>query len=159
MKWHFPTALVLVFVSCAAYADSYCVRKAGSSLYEGPSETSKVILKAPIYTPLLGTGIQKNKMIEVTDVDSKKYWVSKKSVSTKISCVVVRVKKSKLRSGPGTDFAMTKNKVASKYAAFVDLGGEDGWTQVRDQSGEKAWVDMDNVWKPMSKMRISFDGD
>ncbi len=150
--------MACLLVAGIAKSDSYCVKKPGARLYSVANENSKVVWRAPKYTPLLGTGNRKDKMIEVTDVDSQKFWIARKLVSSKLSCLVVRVTRSKLRSGPGPDYAVAKMKYADKYEAFVDLGGEDGWTQVRDETGSKAWIDLDNVWKPMSKMRISFDG-
>lgn len=138
-------------------AQAYCVEKAGAKLYSKPDEKLKPAWRAPLHTPLMGTGNRINNLVEVTDMDSKKYWTSKKNLNGKISCLVVRVKKTNLRTGPGLSYEAAKIKKAEKYEAFIDLGGEDGWTQVKDEQGNTAWVNLDQVWKPKNRMRISFE--
>jgi hypothetical protein len=140
-------------------AQAYCVRKAGAKLYSKADERLKPTWRAPLHTPLMGTGNKSNLMVEVTDMSYKKYWINKKNLSGRISCLVVRVKKTNLRTGPGLSYPASKIKYAEKYEAFVDLGGEDGWTQIKDDEGNRAWVNLDQVWKPKNRMRISFEQD
>jgi SH3-like domain-containing protein len=109
--------------------------------------------------PLSITGKKQGPWIEVTDVDGQTHWANKRDVSSRMSCVVVKTNTTKLRAGPGKTFDMAGLGVVDKYSAFLDLGGEDGWTQVVDDAGEKAWVNLDHIWKPSKKLRMSFDPD
>ncbi len=111
---------------------------------------------------LMGTGNHKEihgeMWAEVLDAESQKYWTQKSNLTTKLSCLVVTVDRTPLRTGPGNRYSLAKLRVAQKRQAFIDLGGEDGWTQVRDRAGAKYWVDLDHTWKAKNKMRISFEG-
>lgn len=108
--------------------------------------------------PLAGTGKRQSGFIEVNDVDGQVHWVSGRDVSTAMTCVTVRARTSRLRLGPGKSFQASPLGIADRYTSFVDLGGEEGWTQVQDEDGEKAWVSLDHIWKPVRKTRMSFDG-
>ena len=153
----FTIIIASLLSSQQSWAQVYCVEKAGAKLFLKPSDKGKPLWRAPLYTPLMGTGNRIKNMIEVTDMDSKKYWVNKNFLSGKVSCLAVRVKKTLLRTGPGLSYQAAKVKQAGRYEAFVDLGGEDGWTQIQDETGNKSWVNLDQVWKPKNKMRISFE--
>jgi SH3-like domain-containing protein len=148
-----------VFFPERSRAQSFCVKNSAVKLYAQPDEKSKVLATAAMYTPLSATGNKRDHWVEVSDVNSQKSWVQKKHLSSKMSCLVIVVNRTRLRSGPGSEYALAKMKSAEKFATFKDLGGEDGWTEVEDKFGAKSWVDMDHVWKPKSRMRISFEGD
>lgn len=63
--------------------------------------------------------------------------------------------KTPLRAGPGSNF---KNLgFAVRGEAFIDHGGEDGWTKIENESGEFFWVQLDSLWKPATRVRMSFD--
>lgn len=113
--------------------------------------------KVPRYMPLQPTGTTKGSWTEVSDVDGAKHWVQDRDVTTKLTCLVVKTKRSRLRLGPGSQFEMAPGGVADRYSAFVDKGGEDGWAQVEDEMGQKGWINLDQVWKPRRKVRLSFD--
>lgn len=107
--------------------------------------------------PLQATGTMKSGWAEVTDVDGVKHWVHHRDVSSRISCVVVRAKVSRLRLGPGSQFETAPAGIADRYSTFLDKGGEDGWAQVEDEMGQTGWINLDQVWKPHRKVRLSFD--
>lgn len=116
--------------------------------------TSK--LKYPKYTLLKLSGKKKGSQVEVEDLDGKLSWVQRKDISINRKCVVVKTAKSQLRLGPGKEFGSVG--IVEKGAAFLDLGGEDGWTRVQNFKGEKAWVNLDHLWLPVGKkMRMSFE--
>ena len=142
-----------------AYAQSFCVNKPGAVLRSAPQGSAPPSWKVPKFMPLLGTGEKKGSWYEVTDIDGQKHWANVHDVSTQMACVVVKVKKARIRTGPGNNFETSSNGVADRYSAFIDQGGEDGWTQVEDEMGQKGWVNLDQVWKPHRKMRMSFDGE
>lgn len=85
-------------------------------------------------------------------------FIARKDLSFGMKCLTVRVGKTRLRSGPGKDFKAAQ--LSEKGESFLDLGGEDGWTQVQNPKGEKAWINLDHTWAPTSrKMRMSFEID
>lgn len=110
--------------------------------------------------PLQGTGERKGSYIEVQDLEGQSHWVKRSEVSTKIRCLAIQTKTTRLRQGPGKNHPMAEVAVMSRYAPFKDLGGEEGWTQVEDDTGAKAWINLDHVWKPVGKrLRMSFEKD
>ena len=107
--------------------------------------------------PLQATGEKKGTWIEVSDVDGQKHWVSSHDVSTRLTCLVVSSKRARLRSGPGSKFETAPAGIADRYTPFVDLGGEDGWTMVEDEMGQRSWINLDQTWKAHRRFRVSFD--
>lgn len=108
--------------------------------------------------PLAATGKRRSGgWIQVRDMDGQVHWISSRDVTTSWNCVVVRTKSTRLRMGPGKQFQPSPLGLADKYSAFLDLGGEDGWTQIENDEGEKGWVNMDHLWKPSRMLRMSFE--
>lgn len=142
----------------SAIAQAYCVNKAGVRLRKTASIKAPVSWKVPRFMPLQGTGKRQSGWLEVKDVDNQVHWVQSNEVSSKPTCVVVRVNMSRLRQGPGKTFQASPLGLADRYMAFQDLGGEEGWTQVEDEDGEKAWISIDHIWKPLRRTRMSFEG-
>lgn len=157
MRLIFFFCLGLFSAQSSAWAQIFCVQRAGAELRSSPSSSAQISWKVPLHMPLMGTGVKKNGYYEVTDVDGQKHWAASGDVTTQKKCLVVKAKKAKLRSGPGPEFGVSGLGVADRYYSFVDLGGEDGWTKVQDESGSQAWINLDQVWKPSHKLRMSFD--
>lgn len=137
-----------------------CVRAKEAVVYDlilkkKAKQFKETTIKFDKYTPLLLTGNREGKWVEAQPMDGKFVWVRKKDLTTKIQCLIVRVKKSKLYQGPGSEFG--PSETVDRGAVFLDKGGEDGWLQVENTAGLKAWINMDHVWKPTSTMRMSFD--
>lgn len=150
--------LISLICSIFLYSASsfgFCTVFAGVPLRSKPSSKSESI-KADKYTPLKWTGTEQGKFLQVEDFRGRRFWVNKKQVSEHISCLSVSSKKTKLRTGPGKEFETLPIQV-SLGDSFLDLGGEDGWTMVLTDSGERAWLNMDDTWKPFTNsMRMSF---
>ncbi len=121
------------------------------------SSKDEPVLKLPKFTPVSWTGKKERGWFEVQSFDKKNYWVRRSDLSFTTTCLQVKVSKSQLRTGPGSDFE--KIQLAEKGAVFKDLGGEDGWTQVESPSGQRSWINLDHTWKPHSKLRMSFIND
>lgn len=139
-------------------AQSLCTTKSGVRLRKSASPKAAVTWKVPRHMPLLGTGKRQGNWLEVKDVDGQTHWVTTADVSRRSNCVVVKSKVSRLRTGPGSSYQASPMGLADRYSAFLDLGGEDGWTQVEDEDGETAWVNLDHLWKPTQRTRVSFEG-
>lgn len=146
----------LLFLS-SAWSQLYCVTKSGAKLYSQASSSSQMTWQVPKFMPLVGTGARKNNFVEVKDVDGQKHWIASKEVTAQKRCLVVSSKRTRLRIGPGNKYSLSNLGVADRYYSFLDLGGEDGWTKIQDEYGGEAWVNLDHVWKPSHKLRMSFD--
>jgi uncharacterized protein YgiM (DUF1202 family) len=143
--------------SLAQAQTSLCVHRSGALLRSSPQASAPLSWKVPKYMPLKSTGFSKNGFYEVVDLDGQKHWASSNDVSSRLKCLVVSARTARLRTGPGSEFAVARAGVADRYSTFIDHGGEDGWTQVEDQDGEKSWINLDQVWKPSRRLRMSFD--
>lgn len=150
--------LLSLFIAEAVCAQAYCVTKSGARLRKTASAKAATSWRVPRYMPLQGTGKRQGAFLEVKDVDGQLHWVQRNEVTTAKTCVVVRVQLSRLRQGPGKSFQASQLGLADRYMAFLDLGGEEGWTQIEDEDGEKAWIAIDHIWKPVRRTRVSFEG-
>jgi len=133
------------------------VIEAGAKLRKSPHVKSEVIASLDKFTPVKLSGKVENKHYEVTDAKSRKGWLRTNQVNQELTCLTVKVEKSRLRSGPGTEY--NPKGLAKRSEVFKDLGGEDGWTQVENAQGERAWINLDHTHKPRSKVRMSFEGE
>jgi len=141
------TALVSLIVKPAA-------RKVAGKKVEEKKESP---LKISKYTPLTWTGKKEGRWLEVQNMFGQTYWVRGKDLSTSMHCLTVRVDQTRLYKGPGNEFE--KADLALKGEAFLDMGGEDGWTQVQNSEGKRAWINLDHIWKPQSTIRMTFTPD
>jgi SH3-like domain-containing protein len=154
-----PTGILILIVLLffKAQAGNFCVTKAGANLRRSPSSSSPVSWKVPKYMPLQGTGKQQGPWAEVKDLDGETHWVSANDVTSKFHCLAVQAKMTRARSGPGRQFPPANMGLLEKYTCFKELGGEEGWTEVESDEGEKAWVNVDHMWKPTRTVRMSFE--
>jgi SH3-like domain-containing protein len=98
----------------------------------------------------------KGNWLKLADVDGVLHWGLKKNFTSKQTCLVVVRKNIRLRNGPGTRFPAAEFEIADKYSPFKDLGGEDGWTMVEDDFGNRGYVPLNTTWKPTAKVSISY---
>lgn len=157
MKSLFAALVGITFALAAPRADALCVVRSGAVLRSAAAADATPSWKVPKYMPLQSTGQKKGSWIEVVDVDGQRHWVSSRDVSSRMICIVVKTKRARVRKGPGGKFEMSSLGVADRYSTFLDRGGEDGWTQVEDEAGQRGWIHLDQTWKPRRKVRISFD--
>lgn len=145
----------MLFFGLSAKADNYCVSSDVGILRAEARTSSKQIIKYSMYTPLKSTGKKEGSFIFVQDFRGRKGWIHQSHIRADLSCVAVKASRVKLKSGPGSEFETLW--VPAKGEGFKDLGGEDGWTQVENAKGEKAWIHLDKVWRPSTTLRMSFD--
>lgn len=145
---------LLLVLGSVAFADSVCVRKEQTPLLQKPDKNSVWVKNLRKYTPLKMTGKRSGVFVEVEDMDGHTAWVTRKDVSQSLKCVSV-TEKIKLRRGPGTKYSVVST--AHRGRVFLDRGGEDGWTEVEDENGRRAWLKLENIWRPRETQRISFE--
>jgi uncharacterized protein YgiM (DUF1202 family) len=146
---------VLTVSFSTSLAMAACVRAKKSSFRKEPTSRSREIYSVGKYFPFLPTGKREKGYSQVQDMDGKMGWVRTHDLNWHWNCLAVKVQKSKLRSGPGTQFSSAET--AEKGEPFLDIGGEDGWIQVQNANGEKQWINLDHIWKPREAMRMSFE--
>lgn len=159
MKFFIPFLFVLGLSAFANAQQAVCVRveKAGVFQNPNPKKAAKPLYEADKYTPMTFTGKREGRYMQVENYKGDNVWVRARDVSSNITCVTVRVGKSRLRKGPGDEFP--KSELANQGQSYLDLGGEDGWTLVENTEGQKSWIQLEHIWRPTSRVRMSFTGD
>lgn len=132
-----------------------CVSALVTGLKTHAKKDSAEIAKLKKYTPLKLTGKKDGSWVESQDFSGRVGWVNSRDLSRKLQCVSVQVDRSGLRSGPGKEYAL--DSTVSRGTSFLDLGGEDGWTRVQDADGHIAWINLDHLWRPTLRLRMSFE--
>ncbi len=92
----------------------------------------------------------------VQDLEGKKMWIADSLVSDEFDCVVIKVKQSVLRKGPGTEFEKTPLTLAHKYMPFKKLQREEDWLYIQDDYGFKHWVFEKNLWEPLAYTQLTY---
>ncbi len=150
--------VIIVFSFCSfGFANPVCTTKAETFLKKTPSAKARISWRVGKYMPFMTTGKEEGGFLEVRDVDGQQHWISKRDVSQQVNCVVIKASSAKLKTGPGKSYDNSPLGLADKYTPFLDIGGEDGWTQVKDDSGIISWIQIDQLWRVRKKVRMSFE--
>ncbi len=159
MRIVIPFLLVFAFALPGLAQQSVCVRvdKAGVFSAPNPKKSIKPVYEAVKYTPMTATGKRDGRYMQVENYKGDNLWIRARDVSANITCVTVRVGKSRLRKGPGDEFP--KSELVNQGQSFLDLGGEDGWTLVENTEGQKSWIQLEHIWRPTSRVRMSFSDE
>jgi uncharacterized protein YgiM (DUF1202 family) len=157
MKFILLSSLMTFIFMTSSASLAACVRAKKASFRKNPTTKSREIYSVAKYTPFLPTGKKEKGYQQVQDMDGKIGWIRSRDLTWRWNCLAVKVHKTKLRSGPGTQFSSAETAV--KGEPFLDLGGEDGWVQIQNADGEKQWVNLDHIWKPREAMRMSFEAE
>ena len=132
---------LLVFTS-AAHAEMVSINRAKARMRSGPGEKYPIKWELDVGYPLKVVRRQGN-WLKVTDFENDRGWIYKKMVA-KTPHLIVKNKKTLLRSGPGE-----KQRVVGEAARGVvlrTLKHKKGWVQVRHESGLTGWVRRDDLW-------------
>ncbi len=109
------------------------------------------------YTPLYWDGFKSGAWILVNDVSGQRFFIQRSDVSTRLKCITSRVKRSRLREGPGPQF--TPAETISRGDGFLDLGSEDGWIKIKSPTGKISWMNIDHLWRPAFLFNVNFDNE
>ncbi len=141
-----------------AQARSLCVDRSEANLRSGPSSRSAITWTVGRNMPLKEIRRQ-GAWVEVSDLEGKRHWVHRGSVSTRLRCLVITRNFTTIRQGPGREYPPAELPVTDKYFPYRDIGGEDGWTQIEDDQGYRGWVPLTHTWKPTSYMHINLEDE
>ncbi|PIS10611.1 MAG: hypothetical protein COT73_08405 [Bdellovibrio sp. CG10_big_fil_rev_8_21_14_0_10_47_8] len=157
LKTSLSLLLVFFFFEPAFAQTSACVKSKEAVLRSSMEKKGIEVGKATQYTPFSLTGKTKRNWLEAKDLNGRKVWIRRGDVSYTLSCISVRVNKTRLYKRPTKK--SEKGKLARRGDSFLDLGGEDGWLQVQTKAGDIRWINLDHIWRPTAKMRMSFERD
>jgi SH3-like domain-containing protein len=144
-----------VLFPLAAKSEPVCVTAPKAALRSAPNLKGPVTWVVSQNMPLMRIE-NKNGWSQVIDLDGNKHWVSSKSISTKISCAVIKTKTAKLRRGPGVTKPEAELAIAERYTPFRKLDRDGSWLLVQDEYAGKYWVSETNVWIPITRSHIAF---
>lgn len=140
----------------ASQADALCVSAFQARLRAEPSGNAKVTWVVGRYMPLLEVD-RKGSWYKVKDLDGEIHWVSSTEVTSRGRCVVVKVRRADLRTGPGTRQPLADLPSADRYTAFKRIEAEpEEWYRIEDESGDRYWIAASQVWRPTTVSRIGF---
>lgn len=138
-----------------ALSQPLCVVAPKAILRKGPGLKQPVTWTVGPHMPFMKIGRQ-GSWYQVSDLDGEIHWIHSSLVSSKISCVAVRINQATLREGPSHRSHVSEFAFAEKYAAFLKLDRKDAWIQVRDEFGGRYWIHESQLWIPMTRARIHF---
>ena len=136
-------------------AQALCVKVHQANLRAKPSAKGELLWTVGKYMPLYPLK-EKGDWIYVKDLEGKKMWIHGGLVTDSIDCAVIRVKKTSLRKGPGTEFHRTALSYANRYAAFKKLEREGAWLHLKDDYGYDHWVYEKNLWEPLAYSQLTY---
>lgn len=148
---------ILVFLQLMVQsAFGLCVTSSKANLRSGPSSKNKITWVAPKFTPLLKLK-KKGSWYHVRDQDGEKHWVYGSNVTSRITCVAVKVASANLRVGPSSGNKLADIMRVDRYTPFkrIDIA-DNGWYQVQAPWGGKYWISDNLVWRPVKISRVSY---
>ena len=147
--------LLLFSLFISTQAQALCVIASKANLRAKPSANAKKLWTVGKYMPFFELDEQGGWYL-VKDLEGKKMWIAKGLVTDEIDCMVVKVNKTNLRKGPGTEFNQTPLTYATKYMPFKKLQREDAWLYAQDDFGFKHWIHEKNIWEPLAYTRVNY---
>ncbi len=121
-----------------------CVVESNTDLHSGPGpDYPKTSWSLAEYTPLRKLDTW-NDWIQVADMDGDEHWVHASAVMSGSYCLAIKVDRTHLYSGPGTEYEMVR--VGRKYEVFRFVKRQGKWVQMADETGEGFWVSTHEVW-------------
>ncbi len=150
--------LLLSAFSGPALAQSACA-KGYISLRKGPGNNFPLSWKVAKYMPFLILE-KKSGWGKVQDMDGEVHWAKLSDLNTKDRCVVVKVNVAVLRSQPSNTAAPADLRTVDRYTPFMRIENDNEspgeWLEVADETGTKAFIHENYVWKPVMVNSFSF---
>jgi len=131
----------------AAQASALCINVPEANLRKGPGTHFEISWEVFKYMPLQEIG-RKGDWRQVKDVDGEEHWVFSRLVSQEMQCAVVKVETANVRTGPGTDHAVSSLSPVEKYYAFKVIKIQGDWVKVEDEVFNEGWV-----YKPLLRLQ------
>lgn len=149
------SVFTIFFLTSNALALGLCVKASKANLRSGPGSTFKPTWVASRYMPLARID-SKRSWSRVQDVDGEVHWIYTSMLTQKVKCLVIKVPKANLRTGPGSKFPLAEYRAADKYESFKRIKKQGAWYYVENDIGERAWVHETNVWMARTTTKLKF---
>lgn len=147
---------LLLLTGLRVHGQTACA-KGYISLRKGPGSNFPLSWKVAKYMPFLILE-KKQGWAKVQDLDGEVHWAKQSDLNTQDRCVVVKVQVAVLRSQPSTNAAPAPIRTVDRYTPFLRIETENPteWIEVADETGTKAWIHENYVWKPVKVNSFSF---
>ena len=148
--------LLLSLISLSASAQPVCA-KGYISLRKTASASGPVSWKVAKYMPFLMLE-KKNGWAKLQDLEGEIHYAKLTDLNTKDRCVVVKVNVAVLRQKPSNTAPPAELRTVDKYTPFLRIENENPseWLEVMDETGSKAFIHENYVWKPVVVNSFSF---
>ncbi|MDY0131968.1 MAG: SH3 domain-containing protein [Desulforegulaceae bacterium] len=133
--------LILFSVQCFA-GERLSVESNRVNVRSGPGTKYEVLWQAEKNYPLEVVE-EKGKWVHFKDFEGYEGWAYKPLLGKK-KTVVVKVYKSNIRSGPGTEHPIVFT--AEKGTPFEVIDTKNGWQRVRHSDGDSGWISSSLLW-------------
>lgn len=130
-------------VSAACFANKrYSVDSEKINVRSGPGTKYEVLWQAERNYPM-NVVKEKGKWVRFKDFEGYEGWVYKPLLNNK-SSVVVKVKKSNVRKGPGINYPVVFT--AEKGTPFLVIEQKNGWYKLLHSDGDSGWAKKSLLW-------------
>lgn len=128
-------------------AHAVCVSGSKVNLRSGPGTSYEKMWEVYKYAPLQKIGVSvSGDWYAVRDVDGDIAWISKKLVTDRFSCAVVKKDKVNVRTMPGISNAQSSISPAIHYDSFKILQRKGEWVKVANERGDSGWIEKSYLW-------------
>jgi SH3-like domain-containing protein len=135
--------LIFFLIPFSVFAgERYSVESETLNVRSGPGTDYEILWKAEKYYPVEVIE-EKSKWAHFKDFEGYEGWVYKPLLSKK-KTAVVKVYKSNVRKGPGTDYPVIFT--AEKGTPFLVTGNKNGWYELKHSDGDKGWIKQTLLW-------------
>ena len=155
MQRRFIVVILFFLFSSQAQGLSLCVKSSKANLRSEPNSKSKITWTVGSFMPLLRIDT-KDRWSQVKDVDGETHWIFTSLLTQKIRCLVIKVSKANLRTGPGVNFPRANYRTAGRYESFRRLEKKGNWHHIESDFGERAWVHEQSVWTAKRVIKFTY---
>ncbi|RJQ68964.1 MAG: hypothetical protein C4519_22390 [Desulfobacteraceae bacterium] len=134
--------VLLIAVPTLLAAERMAVMAASANVRSGPSLQHELLWQVEKYHPLLVVE-KKGDWCRFKDFEGDQGWI-KASLLDKTNCVIVKVQRCNVRTGPGAEYEIAFN--VDKGIPFKVLQTRSQWMQVQHADGDKGWIFNALVW-------------
>lgn len=148
-------SLTLSFNLLGANSWSLCVTQNNTNLRASPSSKAAITWTVSKYTPLIEIK-RASGWVQVQDMDGEIHWIGEKNVTTRMVCVMVQTRTTKLHRAPGSQGEVADIRLADRYTSFKRVDQKEQWSEVEASWGETYWIHENTLWRPLRVNKFNF---
>jgi SH3-like domain-containing protein len=126
-------------------------------LRKGAGPQFPVSWKVAKYMPFMMLE-KKNGWAKLQDLEGEIHFAKLADLNTKDRCVVVKVNVAVLRQKPSNTAPPAELRTVDKYTPFLRIENDNPseWLEVMDETGSRAFIHENYVWKPVMVNSFTF---